>query len=64
MSKPALVKYRTCEAVESEKKYWYLNGETKVVCNLTDMKPGTEYYCGKVKQLGNEEPLYFYEFRI
>ncbi len=53
MSKPALVKYRTCEAVESEEKYWYLNGEKKVVCSITDMKPGTEYFCGKVKQLGN-----------
>lgn len=53
MSKPALVKYRICEAAESDTIYWFVNKENKkIICQIADMKAGTEYFCGKVKKLG------------
>lgn len=54
MSKTELVKYRVCEGDESPCIYWYLDNEkNKIRCQLSEMRPGIEYFCGKVKKEEN-----------
>lgn len=63
MSKPALVGYKVFEGEEKGGVFWVKGQDGVVECEGKDMKPGIDYFEGKVKKDGDKK-VYFYEKRI